>query len=284
MGKDVDAPEPRDGSKEYRQNLETQMELAPDLFAAEANEEYGRPAYAQLDLQVLRDVMMGKDGEPGLLQLYEEQTMPALARADAATRRINQEADIASLEELGPRAVEAAKAANPQQQALLDELNDQAISELQAGAGLDPGLRRESQQAIREAQAARGFGFGVGDVAAESLFTGQQAEALRRRRQQFAQNVVGVNAATTADPFMAILGRPGVSPNAGIGIQNQGGAYNPGDVFNPESAYLGSLHANNYSGQLNANIAKANANAAVVSGTMDMIGSLGSAGINAFGT
>lgn len=259
------------------------MELAPDLFAAEANDEYGRPAYAQLDLRVLREVMMGKDGEPGLLQLYEEETMPALARADAASRRINQEADIASLEELAPRAVEAAKAANPQQQALIDELNNQAMEELQAGAGLDPGLRRESQQAIREAQAARGFGFGVGDVASESLFTGQQAEALRRRRQQFAQNIVGVNAATTADPFMAILGRPGMSPNAAIGIQGQGQTFNPGDVFNPESAYLGSLHANNYAGQLNANIAKANANAAVVGGAMDMFGSLGGAGIAAFG-
>ncbi len=274
MGKSVDAPENRDYAKEMRETLQAQIDLAPELFAAESNEEYGRGANAQLDLRVMRDVMMGKDGEPGLLDLYEKETMPALSRADAASRRTSQEADISSLEELGPRALEAFKAANPQQRALVDEMNRQAMEELEAGAGLSPALRRESQQAIRGAQADRGFGFGVSDVAAEGLFTGLQAENLQRRRQQFARDTIGMNAATSADPFMAILGRSGVAPNAGISMGSQGQSMNSGPVFNPESAYAGSLAANNYNGQLNASKASAEANAAVVSGAMGMVGGI----------
>jgi len=261
--------------KEYRDTLQAQIDLAPDLFAAESNSEYGRSAEAQLDLSVLRDTLMGVDGNPGLLQLYKEETIPALAEADVASRRIQQEADIASIEELGGRAAAAAKASNPQQQALIDELNNQALAELQAGNQLDPALQRQTEQNIRTAQADRGMGFGVGDVASEALYAGQVGEQLKRQRQQFATNVIGVNSATTADPFMAILGRSGVSPNAAIGVSGQGQSMNPGQVFNPESAYAGSLYANNFNAANNAAIAQANANAGVIGGTIGAVGSLG---------
>jgi hypothetical protein len=49
----------------------------------------------------------------------------------------------------------------------------------------------------------------------------------------------------------------------------------PQQVFNPESAYAGSLAAGNYNAQLNANIASANARAGVASGLMQGLGSLG---------
>jgi len=286
MGKSVDSPPPRDLGKEYRDTLEAQIDLAPELFAAESNPDYGRGAEAQLDLSVLRDTIMGVNGQPGLIQLYEEETIPGLARADAASRRIQQESDIQSIEELGPRATEAAKAANPQQQALIDELNAQAMSELQAGNQLDPGLARQTQQAIRTAQADRGMGFGIGDVSAEALFSGQAGENLKRQRQQFATNVVGINSATTADPFMAILGRAGVNPNAAIGVSSQGQSMNPGQVFNPESAYAGSLYANNFNAKNNAATAQANANAGVIGGTLGALGNLGGSALgnpNIFG-
>ena len=273
MGKDVEAPEPRDVGQEYRDTLQAQIDLAPDLFEAEANPDYGRSAYAGLDLQVLQETL------PGLLAAYENQTIPSLARADAQSRRIQQEADIASLEELGPRASEAARAANPQQQALVDALNEQALAELQAGTNLDPSLQRTTQQAIRQGQADRGMGYGVGDVSAEALYTGLTAENLRRQRQQFATNVVGVNAATGTDPFMAILGRSGVNPAAGIGIQGQGQSFNPGSVFNPESQYASSLYASNQNAQQNANIATANANSAILGGVLGAAGSLGGAAL-----
>jgi hypothetical protein len=269
------APPDRDYAKETRESLQAQIDLAPDLYAAEANPDYGRAAYAQLDLDILRDVMTGKDGQPGLLELYEKDIMPGLSRADAAGNRVSREADIADVEQLGQRATEAFRSANPEQAALLDRLNKQAMSELDAGASLPPALAREIEQQIRGSQAARGMGFGMADVGQEALIKGLQAEQLQRRRQQFAQNVVGMNAATATDPFLAILGRPGVQVGQAAGITGQGQSFNPGNVFNPESAYAGSLYANNYNAKLNANIASANAMSGAMSGLAQGVGSMG---------
>ena len=217
--------------------------------------------------------MTGKDGQPGLLELYEKDIMPGLSRADAAGNRVSREADIADVEQLGQRATEAFRSANPEQAALLDRLNQQAMSELDAGASLPPALAREIEQQIRGSQAARGMGYGMADVGQEALIKGLQAEQLQRRRQQFAQNVVGMNAATATDPFLAILGRPGVQVGQAAGIAGQGQGFNPGSVFNPESAYAGSLYANNYNAKLNANIASANAMSGAMSGIAQGIGS-----------
>jgi hypothetical protein len=269
----ADAPPPRDYAKETRDTLEAEVELAPDLYAAEASQEYGRPAYAQLDLAVLRDVMKGKDGQPGLLELYEKDIMPGLSRADVAGLDVSREGDIAAVERLGSRATEAFRSANPEQAALMKELNRQAQADLTAGASLPPELARELEQQVRGAQAARGMGYGMADVGQEALVKGLQAEQLQRRRQGFAQQMVGLNAATAADPFMAILGRPGVGVNQAQGVAGQGQTFNPGNTFNPESAYAGSLAASNYNAQLNANIASANAKAGVASGIMQGVGS-----------
>jgi len=271
----VKSPPPRDYAKETRDTLQAQIDLAPDLYAAEANPEYGRPAYAQLDLQVLRDVMQGKDGQGGLLELYEQSIMPGLARADAASNAISREADIEQVERLGQRATEAFRQANPEQAALMDRLNQQAMSELDAGAGLPPALARELEQQVRSSQAARGMGYGMADVGNEALIKGLQAEQLQRRRQQFAQNVVGMNAATATDPFLAILGRPGVQVGQAAGITGQGMGMNPGNTFNPESAYAGSLYANNFNAANNAAIASANAKAGMIGGGLSMLGSMG---------
>jgi len=114
----------------------------------------------------------------------------------------------------------------------------------------------------------------VSDISQEALVKGLQAEQLQRRRQAFAQQMVGLNAATAADPCMAILGRPGVGIAAGQGLAAQGQGMAPQQVFNPESAYAGSLAASNYNAQLNANIASANARAGVASGAMQGLGNM----------
>jgi hypothetical protein len=270
----ADAPPPRDYAKETRDTLQAQIDLAPELYAAEASQEYGRPAEARLNLEILRDVMRGSQGTPGLLELYEQDIMPGLARADVAGLDVTREGDIAAVERLGPRATEAFRQANPEQAALMAELNRQAQSELAAGAALPPALSREIQQQVRGAQAARGMGYGMADVGQEALVKGLQAEQLQRRRQAFASQVVGLNAATSADPFMAILGKPGVGMGAAQGFAAQGQGMAPQQVFNPESAYAGSLAAGNYNAALNASIASANARAGVAAGAMKGLGSI----------
>ena len=274
-----DPPEPRNYAQETRDTQQAQIDLAPDKFAAEASDEYGRPAYAQLDLRVLREVMMGKDGQPGLLELYEQDVMPRLGQAEANARRVAREADIQDVEDLGVRATEAFRAANPEQAALMSELNRQAMSDLEAGASLPPDLARQMEQQVRSAQASRGMGFGMADVGQEALVKGLQAEQLQRRRQAFAQQIAGMNAATAQDPFMAILGRPGLTAGQAGMIAGQGQSFNPGNVFNPESAYAGSLFANNYAGELNANIAAANNRTALAGAAIGAAGqTMGAAG------
>lgn len=263
-----------DPAETFAKNLEIQLEKGPEIFAAESSDQYGRPAYAQLDLRVLREVMQGKDGQPGLLELYEKDIMPGLSRADAASNRIARESDIADVEQFGQRATEAFRQANPEQAALMDRLNQQAMSELDAGASLPPSLAREIEQQIRGSQAARGMGFGMADVGQEALIKGLQAEQLQRRRQQFAQNVVGMNAATATDPFLAILGRPGVQVGQAAGIASQGQSFNPGDVFNPESPMLTSLAMNNANAYNNAQIAKSNMRAGIIGGGLGAVGSI----------
>jgi len=271
----VKSPPPRDYAKETRDTLEAQIELAPDLFAAEANPDYGRAAYAQLDLDILRDTMMGRDGEPGLLDLYEQEVMPRLSAAESAGRAVSRESDIADVERLGRRASDAFKSANPQQAALIDEMNRQALEDLQAGASLPPSLQRELEQHVRAGQAARGMGYGMADIGEEALIKGMQAEQLQRRRQGFAQNVIGINAATSADPFMAILGRPGVQVGQAAGITGQGQGFNPGNVFNAESAYAGALNTQNFQAAQDAAIASANAKAGMIGGALSAAGSIG---------
>jgi len=200
--------------------------------------------------------------------------MPGLARADVAGLDVTREGDIAAVERLGQRATEAFRQANPEQAALMAELNRQAQQELAAGASLPPAMARELEQQVRGAQAARGMGFGVSDISQEALVKGLQAEQLQRRRQAFAQQMVGLNAATAADPFMAILGRPGVGIAAGQGLAAQGQGMAPQQVFNPESAYAGSLAAGNYNAALNASIASANARAGIAGAGLQAAGSI----------
>lgn len=277
-----DSPAPRDYGQETRDTLQAQIDLAPDLYAAEANSDYGRSAFAQLDLDVLRQVMEGTDGKPGFLELYKNQIMPGLAEADAAAAGVQREADIADVERLGGRANQAFRNANPQQAALIDAMNRQALDELNAGASLPPALARELEQQVRSSQAARGMGYGMADIGQEALIKGLQAEQLQRRRQQFAQNVIGVNAATASDPFMAILGRPSVNVGQAAGI-TQPYMANTGNVYNPESAYAGSLYANNYNAANNAAIAASNARAGVIGGGLGMLGDIGGGWLGGIG-
>ena len=274
-----DPPKPRNYAEETRDTQQAQIDLAPDKFAAEASDEYGRPAYAQLDLRVLREVMMGKDGQPGLLELYEQDVMPRLGQAEANARRVAREADIQDVEDLGVRATEAFKAANPEQAELQAELNRQAMEDLQAGAGLPPSLSRELDQFIRGGRSDRGLGYGMADLGAEVFIKGSAAEQMQRNRRAYAQQIAAMNAATAQDPFMAILGRPGLSVGQAGMVAGQGQSFNPGNVFNPESAYAGSIYANNYAGKLNANIAGANNMSALAGAGLGVAGqTMGAAG------
>ena len=267
MGTKIKAPPARDYGKETYDTLQTQINLAPDLYAAE---EKFRGKYAQLDLDIAKQLA------PDLLNLYET-SQRRLGALDRETLAAQREADISAIEDYGTRAMQgyraAADAANPEQAALMAELNKQALSDLQLGGQLNASEQRDLQQAARGAQAARGFGYGINDAAIESWAQMQGSDQKRRQRQGFAQSMAGLNQANSVDPFMAILGRPSSMTPAMTGsFVGQAQGFNPGAMFSPESQYAADIYNQNYQGQLAARTATAKNRAS-------MIG----AGIGAFG-
>jgi hypothetical protein len=211
----------------------------------------------------------------GMLDIYEQTLMPAYDRMTSNSQRAQLEGDMRAMQTYGPLVGQAMRQTQGNEE-LMAELNRQALSELQAGASLDPSLRREVQQNIRAGQAARGFGYGLNDLASEASLTAMQAEQLRRNRQGFAMGLAGLNQQVSGDPFMAVLGRPVASTALG---QNSGQfatsmAKNLGPtIFNPESQYSADINNQAYQAQASINAAKA-------AGQGQMIG----AGIGAVGT
>tara|TARA_Y100000310_G_scaffold93845_1_gene91419 strand:+ start:2455 stop:3300 length:846 start_codon:yes stop_codon:yes gene_type:complete len=265
MGTKIKAPPPRDYGKEMASTLESQIRLAPKLY--ESEEAY-RGKYAQLDMDIAKQMT------PQLLDLYES-SQSRLGAMDREQLGLQREGDIAAIEKYGGRARAALDAANPEQAALLRELNAQAQSDLSAGGQLSGWERREIQQSSRAGGAARGMGYGSQDVAMESLAQLQGANTRRRQRQGFAQSMVGLNKATAADPFMAILGRPSsMNPMMSGGVVGQAGGFNPGAMFSPESQYAGDIYNQNYQGELAARTASAKNKASMIGAGMGMVGSM----------
>ena len=276
MGTKIKAPPARDYARETYDTLQTQINLAPDLYAAE---ERFRPKYAQLDLDIAKQLA------PDLLDLYET-SQRRLGALDRETLAAQREADISAIENYGTRAMQgyraAADAANPEQAALMAELNKQALSDLQLGGQLNASEQRDLQQAARGAQAARGFGYGINDAAIESWAQMQGSDQKRRQRQGFAQSMAGLNQANSVDPFMAILGRPSSMTPAMTGsFVGQAQGFNPGAMFSPESQYAADIYNQNYQGQLAARTATAKNRASMIGGGIGALGKMAGSSVAA---
>ena len=205
----------------------------------------------------------------------------AQPQVDELTRRSTQyqrAGDVADVEAYGGRATAAFRDAAGTT-GILDQLRTQAEEELGADGILDPRLRREFAQSVRQGQAARGQGYGIGDISEEAAFTAMQANALRRDRQRFGQSVAGTLQATSVDPFMAILGRPGQAMAAGQGAFGQAAGIQAG------AGPSGMFGMNNYFagiGDYNANAANA-ANIAQYNARMGLVGGIIQGGASMLG-
>lgn len=273
----VQAPPERDYARETRDTLQAQIDLAPQFYEAEASEAYGQPAYTRLGLRTLEDAMLGGDGSKGLLRLYREDVTPQMAHTEAEASRIARESALADVERYGSRATAALLDSDPYKKQISDELSRQALTELQAGATLDPSLRREVQQSYRQGLAARGMAYSPHTPSEEAFYTGQAAEQLRRGRQQMASQVLAQRQQLTGDPFLQILGRPGQAFGAaqGMGAQGFGVAQTTARLFSPESQYGADLASGNQASLLAARSAQAQAKAGVISGMFQGLGAIG---------
>lgn len=342
MGTKVSAPPPRDLAKEMETTLDTQTKLAPEQYAAEAE---WSPKYAALGRRNWEENLFGTSAsDSGMLDMAQRAQVRIDKTASESNARMRSN-DIADLERLGPSAVEAIRNANPEQKALImklnreamglgsddpyakmlkgqamggydplvEEMRNQAQSELALGSRLDAATSREVQQNIRAAQAARGMGMGGGDMYQEAMGLGSAGEALRQQRRAFAGGVVGMsgqdklarqlasernlqqsfglmgnvaemNRANAVDPMLAILGRPSGSYQPALA---QGGQYG-GDRFNTMNPYAADLYNTNYNGEAAARIATANNKSALwgsaIGGVAKIGAGIATGGMSLFGT
>lgn len=276
-GGSVQAPAPRDYASEGRDTLQAQIDLAPQLFAAE---QQFRPQYAQLDTNILKSIV------PQVSALQEQATTS------------QRTADIRDVQNLGAAATEAFRNANPQlakiQDALtaralqggdsdiMNRLRTQAMTELNRGGSLSPQEQRLASQSARAAFNARGIARGDAGAFAEALNSDRYSnarEAQRRQfalgvdsadlqRQQYGSNLLGTTgqflSSTSSDPFQAILGRsatPASVGTAGFSLQSQP------QIFNPFDPYAGGIYASNQQNQMDAATASA-ANRASTTGSL----------------
>lgn len=183
--------------------------------------QYG-PQFNQLARQETEKFLTGDaaSGTRGLLDIYGKDAAPAFAKANRDASTAQREQDLADVRRLGAGAVESFRSANPQQKALVDALNAEALGGVQAGRNLPPALQRKVEQNVRSAQASRGFGFGMDNALQEALATTNEAENYFQNNFNRATSVAGLNAATSGDPFQLVTGR--ASGAGGVDLLNLG--------------------------------------------------------------
>lgn len=244
----VSAPTPRDYAQETRDTLRSQIDLAPEKYAAEAQ---FAPKYQALTIDML------KQATPELLKLYKEQIAPTMGEVEAISRSRSRAGDIADISTLGPQARAAIKAASPEQAALADSLTAQAQSGLNAGSRLTPEQQRQVEQQTRGSFAARGLAGSPTAGLQEAVRSQMSGAGMQQQRSQQAMGALGASQGVYGDVFQQVLGRPSQAFGASQGFVGQAGGFNPGQLFNPESQYAANLIGGNKQAELAARTASA---------------------------
>ena len=267
-------PVQRDVYQEGRDSLQAQVDLAPEVLAAEQRTQ---PEYGKLQRQQMRDFLLGTGAtDRGFLDLYQNEVAPVQTRLDREATRAQRTADIQDVGDLGADAVNAFRSANPQQKALMDAINADVLGELGAGYTLTPEESRLVAEGVGAAQASRGMGQGPADVYEQALATSEYGVKRKQQRLENAMRVGALNQATTADPFQLVTGRAsgaGGMPLANMALGNN--AMGPAN-FDPFAAGPMSILDFNANASQAANIAKANNNAAMAAAGINAFGNLGS--------
>lgn len=268
----VQAPPPRNAYQERSDEIRAQIDLAPQILAAERNlvPQFQKLQYEQMlgqskNLRTFyREVM---DDSANLFSEYGTRFSSALEPLAAASRKTYEAG-------LGGGS------------ALQNTMRGQAMSDLNAGMGLTPEMEREAMQRARAAMTARGLAGGNQGVAQEVLSGYNMGMQRQDRARSFAQSVLGndVNMSAAAyaqygSPLMQ-TGMSALSPMGLAGMSTQYNASLGPQYINPESQYAANVNASNYNAQLQAAVATAQNKSALTSG---LIGAAGSIAGSAFG-
>lgn len=261
--KRVKTPPPRDYGSEITDTMRSQIMLQPELYAAE---EKWAPRYQDLSLRLLGQAA------PQLMQIYRDDIYPGLSEMSLDAESRQREADILSIEQLGPRSMEALRGADPRKAGLLDSLTDDAEAGMAAGNRLTPRQSRNVTQAGRAAYAARGIVHSPNAVLGEVVSNSMAGEAEQDRRRALAAGVIGERARAYGDPFAQIMARPSAVSAMAPGYMAGAGGFDPGQIFQPESQYAADLIAGNRQTKLAADTATSANNTAIIGAIMQMIG------------
>ena len=263
---DVSPPPPRDVGEETRDNLQAQVDLAPELFSSESQ---FRPQYADLERGIQLE-QLGIDPSLGLLEAYRDYIVPA--QGEMKRKSTAQEIDM--IRDLGPELMEAQRSADPIAEALRQSIMDSASEDMAAGMGLTETEQRDLDQQILSGAADRGME-GQGSTFADMV--SQRLSANRGIKQQRLQNASAAYQMGNFDPLLALTGRSANAPmmaQQGFGSAGFSLDSSPG-IFNPESNYGGNLAAQNSQAQMDARTATAANQAGMTSGLLQGFGSLG---------
>lgn len=273
----VEAPPPRDYGQETRDTLESQINLAPQLYASEA--EY-RPQYANLERGIMLE-QLGLDPNSNLLDAYSQ-----VNKAQKEIQYDATAADIDMIRALGPALAEAQRQADPEADALRQAIMSDVTAEMEAGGGLTADEERAVDQRILQGAAERGMADQKSTIMDQIKGNLDADRAVRQTRLQNAQAAYSLG---NFDPLLALTGRTGNSPamaQQGFGGANFALNSSPA-IFNPESSYAGSLAASNQQNIMDARTATAANRANMFGGIMGMggkiIGGMATGGTGFFG-
>ncbi len=220
-----------------------------------------------------------RPAQRGFLDLYSNEIMPVVDETTARSASYQREHDVADVQKLSPAMREALRKANPEAAALLDELDRQAMGDLELGASLNPSETRNIQQALRAGQSARGMGVGPLDNFQEALTSLDYGRGLQDSRRGFARQTVDDLSSFYTNPFETILARGNNNAALGLGQANQSLMNSAvSNLFNPESSYAGDVYGSNFNYSAAKHInSENNQNALIAAGISSVGGMAGGA-------
>lgn len=263
----VQAPPPRDYYKESMDTIRAQIDMAPMMLDAERKLV---PQWQQLQLDQMR-------GQANNIQTFYGEVMTPFSKLAG---RYATEMGANAMAPLGAAARTAYNASLGGSGALQDQLRTSAFNDLNAGRGLTPEMQKMGDQSARAAFAARGLGNSYQGAMQEVLNNYNLGTQREDRARTFAGSVLASDMNIAGQAYSQ-YGAPmqqgimqGFSPT-GIAANAMGMNQNLGPTYiNPQDQMAQNIYANNWNGQLQANVATAQNNAAMWGGAMSMTGNI----------
>jgi hypothetical protein len=270
--------------KDYQQGF-SDPELQKLTFGLD--EQY-RPKYAALNLA---DIAQYQQGGIDLLGQGTRQ----LGEFEREALALQRASDVAAIGQYGSGVTEAMRQADPYAAAIADRQNKMSMMLYDQSQGLTPEQRRLAEQQARAGGMARGRIGDQSSIAAEILGREGSLAAKRQEAMGAGQLAQSYNNQFSS-PLMSILGRPSsamqyAQGQQGLAYQQAQGPVGPRfsdpnagvNLALQNASNLSNYNASIYGSQAALAGAKAQANAAIISGAMQMGGAVAAGGIKKWG-